>query len=155
MKYISGCAALMLGSVMLAGCAGPSLTGTTYSSSEARQVHYVRYGVVDSVTPVVIEGRTDGAVGTGAGAIVGGIAGSNIGGGSGRAVGAVLGAVAGGVLGNKVEASATRKQGQEITVRLDNGEILSLVQEVDGGKFFRPGERVRLLESAGATRVTY
>jgi outer membrane lipoprotein SlyB len=155
MKSVSGCVAVVLGSVLLAGCAGPSLTGTTYSRSEARQVHYVRYGVVNSVTPVVIEGRTDGAVGTGAGAIVGGIAGSNVGGGSGRAVGAVIGAVAGGVLGNKVEASATRKQGQEITVRLDNGETLSLVQEVDGGKFFRPGERVRLLESSGATRVAY
>lgn len=155
MKYISGWAAVVLGAVMLSGCAGPSLTGTSYSRSEARQVHYVRYGVVDSVTPVVIEGRTDGAVGTGAGAIVGGIAGSNVGGGSGRAVGAVIGAVAGGVLGNKIESAATRKQGQEITVRLDSGETISLVQEVEGGQFFRPGERVRLLESAGVTRVAY
>jgi outer membrane lipoprotein SlyB len=155
MRYVSGCAAVVLGSVLLAGCAGPSLTGTSYSRSEARQVHYVRYGVVDSVTPVVIEGRTDGVVGTGAGAIVGGIAGSNVGGGSGRTVGAVLGAVAGGVLGNKIESSATRRQGQEITVHLDNGETLSLVQEVEAGQFFRPGERVRLLQSQGTTRVAY
>ncbi|WP_188862479.1 glycine zipper 2TM domain-containing protein [Marinobacterium nitratireducens] len=140
---------------MLAGCAGPSLTGTTYSREEARQVHYVRYGIVESVTPVVIEGRTDGPVGTGAGAIVGGIAGSNVGGGSGRAVGAVLGAVAGGVLGSTIEESATRKQGQEIMLRLDNGETISLVQEVEDGQFFRPGERVRLLQSGGTTRVTY
>ncbi|NVK41773.1 MAG: glycine zipper 2TM domain-containing protein [Oceanospirillaceae bacterium] len=140
---------------MLAGCASPSLTGKTYSRDEARQVHYVRYGVVESVTPVVIEGRTDGIVGSGSGAIVGGIAGSNVGGGSGRAVGAVLGAVAGGVLGSKIEESATRKQGQEIMVRLDNGETISLVQEVEGGQFFRPGERVRLLQSGGTTRVTY
>ncbi len=155
MKYISGYVAVVLGSLLLAGCAGPSLTGTSYSRQEARQVHYVRYGVVDSVTPVVIEGRTDGVVGTGAGAVVGGLAGSNVGGGSGRAVGAILGAVAGGVVGNKIESSATRKQGQEVTVHLDNGETLSLVQEVEGGQFFRPGERVRLLQSGGTTRVAY
>ncbi|MFC6672548.1 glycine zipper 2TM domain-containing protein [Marinobacterium aestuariivivens] len=155
MRGSTGIVALLLGASLLAGCASPTLTGTSYSREEARRVHYVRYGMVESVTPVIIEGRTDGAVGTGAGAIVGGIAGSNVGGGSGRAVGAVLGAVAGGVLGSRIEESATRKQGQEITVRLDNGEVLSLVQEVEAGQFFRPGERVRLLQSGGTTRVTY
>lgn len=154
MKRVTGGAALLLGMALLSGCAS-SLTGNVYSQQEARRVQYVRYGVVDSVTPVVIEGRTDSPVGTGAGAIVGGIAGSNVGGGKGQAVGAVLGAVAGGVLGNKIEESATRKQGQEITIHLESGETISVVQEVEGGHFFRPGERVRVLQSGGTTRVAY
>lgn len=155
MRITTGALALLLGSALLGGCASPTLTGTHYSREEARRVHYVRYGVVESVTPVIIEGRTDGVVGTGAGAIVGGIAGSNVGGGRGQAAATVLGAVAGGVLGSRIEESTTRKQGQEIMVRLDNGELMSLVQEVEGGQFFRPGERVRLLQSGGTTRVTY
>lgn len=150
-----GGVALMLSAALLAGCAGPSMTGTTYSRQEARKVHYVRYGVVQSSTPVVIEGRTDSPVGAGAGAIVGGIAASNIGGGRGQAAATVLGAVAGGVVGNTIEERATRKQGQEIMIRLDNGEVVSLVQEVVNGQFFRPGERVRLLQSGGTSRVTY
>jgi len=155
MRSSFGGVALMLGAVLLAGCASPTLTGTTYSREEARQVHYVRYGVVQSSTPVVIEGRTDGVVGTGAGAIVGGIAASTIGRGTGQDLATALGAVAGGVVGSRVEERSTRRQGQEIMVRLDNGEVISLVQEVENGQFFRPGERVRLLQSGGTTRVTY
>jgi outer membrane lipoprotein SlyB len=48
----------------------------------------------------------------------------------------------------------TRKQGIEVTLKMDNGELLAIVQE-DGGENFAPGERVRLLESGGQTRVTH
>ncbi|SIS60068.1 glycine zipper 2TM domain-containing protein [Neptunomonas antarctica] len=142
-------------SLVLSGCASPGLTGTTYSRSDARQVQQVRYGTVLSVTPVIIEGRKDGIVGTGAGAIVGGIAGSTIGGGKGSSIAAVLGAVAGGMVGQAIEGNATRKQGQEITVRLSNGENLSIVQEVENQYFFKVGEQVRLLQRAGVMRVVY
>ncbi|MCV6589807.1 MAG: glycine zipper 2TM domain-containing protein [Marinobacterium sp.] len=138
----------------LAGCSGPSLTGRSYSASEARYVQTVNYGVVQSVELVVIEGRTDGVVGTGAGAIIGGIAGSNIGGGRGQDIATVLGAIAGGVAGNKLEESATRKQGQEITIRLENGRVISVVQQVDEtGMVFQPGQRVRVLEQNNTVRV--
>ncbi|WP_027857107.1 outer membrane lipoprotein [Marinobacterium jannaschii] len=145
-------AAILMGSTLLAGCAG-GLTGETYSRNDARKVQQVRYGVVESATPVVIEGRRDGIVGTGAGAIVGGIAGSSVGGGRGSQIATVLGAVAGGALGNKAEESATRAQGQEITVVMDNGQVLSVVQEVEQGQFLRAGDRVRLLQRAGQSRV--
>lgn len=141
--------------LVLSGCASPSLTGKTYSQSEARQVQTVRYATVLSVTPVVIEGRKDGVVGTGAGAIVGGIAGSTLGGGKGSSIAAVLGAVAGGMAGQAIESNVTRKQGQEITVRSSNNEILSIVQEVENQSFFRVGEQVRLLKRGGVMRVVY
>ena len=142
-------ATLML---VLQGCAS-SLSGDTYSRSEARKVQNVQYGWVDAVTPVVIEGRTDSPLGAGAGAVIGGIAGSEVGGGQGSRIAAVLGAVAGGIAGQKIEESATRKQGQEITVTLESGQTISVVQEVDGSGFFQPGERVRVLRQGGTARV--
>jgi outer membrane lipoprotein SlyB len=141
--------------LVLSGCASPGLTGTAYSQSDARQVQQVRYGTVLSVAPVIIEGRKDGIVGTGAGAIIGGLAGSTIGGGKGSSIAAVLGAVAGGMAGQAIEGNATRKQGQEITVRLSNGETLSIVQEVENQFFFKVGEQVRLLQRSGVVRVVY
>lgn len=153
-SYLVGAITIVM-SLALSGCASPGLTGKTYSQSDARQVQTVRYGTVLSVTPVVIEGRKDGIVGTGAGAIVGGIAGSTVGGGKGSDIAAVLGAVAGGMVGQAIEGNVTRKQGQEITVRLSNNEILSIVQEVENQSFFRVGEQVRLLKQGGVVRVVY
>jgi len=144
-----------ISALFLGGCAQQSLTGDAYSAHEARQIQTVQYAVVESVRPVVIEGRTDGVVGTGAGAIIGGIAGSTIGGGRGSAITSVLGAVAGGAAGQHLEEAATRRQGQEITLRLDSGAVYSVVQEVENGQFFRVGDRVRLLKGGGQVRVTY
>ena len=97
----------------------------------------MQYGQVLSVTPVVIEGRTNSPLGAGAGAVIGGVAGSKVGGGSGRTIATVLGAVAGGVLGQKAEENLTRKQGQEITVELESSRIISVVQEVSGNGIFQ------------------
>ena len=109
-------------------------------------------GVVESVRQVTIEGSRS-PVGTIAGGAVGGIAGANVGGGRGSTVGSILGAVAGGVAGNVIEERVTRKDGLEITVRLENGELRAITQEAD--ESFKPGERVRLLSGGGVTRVTH
>ena len=141
----------LLATVTLAGCAG-GLGGGDYQRAEARRVISVRMGVVESVRPVKLEG-TKSPVGTLGGAAVGGIAGSTIGQGKGAAIGAVLGAVAGGLAGSAAEEGITRKQGIEVTVKMDNGEMLAVVQE-DGGEKFMPGERIRLLQDGRTTRVT-
>ncbi|WP_261841564.1 glycine zipper 2TM domain-containing protein [Aliamphritea ceti] len=146
-------ATVLAASVMLQGCAS-SLTGETYSRSEARKVQQVQYGQVLSVTPVVIEGRTNSPLGAGAGAIIGGIGGSKIGGGTGRSIATVLGAVAGGVVGQQAEEKLTRKQAQEITVELESRRIISVVQEVSGNGIFQAGDRVRILGQGGTARVT-
>lgn len=138
-------------SFFLAACAS-SNSGSVYSRDEARKTQTVRMGVVESVREVRIEG-TKSPVGTIAGGAVGGIAGSSIGGGRGSAVAAVIGAVVGGLAGSAAEEGLTRKDGLEITVKLDNGTMLAVVQEADVA--FNPGERVRLVESGGVTRVTH
>lgn len=135
----------------LGGCAG-SLSGSTYSPGQARRAMEVRMGVVESVRQVQIEGRESGA-GTIAGAVIGGVAGSNIGGGKGSIIAGVLGAVAGGAAGSAIEGGVGKKNGLEITVKLDDGKMIAVTQEAD--EVFRAGERVRLLTGSGTTRVSH
>jgi outer membrane lipoprotein SlyB len=136
--------------LVLGGCA-TSESGSVYSSREARREATVRFATVESVRSVTIEGSRSGA-GAVTGGAIGGIAGSEVGHGKGSAIASVLGAVAGGVAGQAIEERATRKEGLEITVRLDSGELRAIVQEAE--EAFRPGERVRLLTSGGTTRVS-
>jgi outer membrane lipoprotein SlyB len=136
--------------IVVAGCAS-SQSGSSYSRAQTRGEMTVRMGVVESVRHVTIEGSNT-PVGTVAGGVIGGIAGSNIGGGRGSTVGSVLGAVAGGVAGSAIEERTTKKNGLEITVKLDGGQYLAITQEAD--EMFRPGERVRILSGQGVTRVS-
>ena len=143
--------AALFAAIALAGCAS-SKSGSAYTRDQTRQELHVRLGVVESVREVTMEGTKSGA-GTFAGAAVGGVAGSNIGGGKGQIVGAILGAVAGGVAGSAIEEGVTKKNALEITVKLDNGQLVAIVQE--GDERFHPGEKVRILSGSGATRVTH
>ena len=136
--------------LVAAGCAS-GLGGGTYGREEARRMMTVQYGVVEAVRPVQLEG-TKSPLGAGAGAVVGGVAGSGVGGGRGQIVGATVGAVAGGLAGAALEEVATRKPGVEVTVRLENGRVIAVVQE-DQGEGFRVGERVRVVNDGGTTRV--
>ena len=137
--------------LLLAGCQS-TLTGDYYSRADARRTQTVEYGSVEATRPVVIEG-TKTPVGTVAGGAVGGIAGSTVGGGKGSAVAAVIGAVAGGVAGAAVEEGVTRRQGVDITVQLDSGRVISVVQEETPQSGFRVGDRVRVLTLNGETRI--
>lgn len=136
---------------VLAGCA-PGLGGGSYTRDEARREQNVRMGIVESVRPVQIEGTRSG-VGPAAGAVVGGVAGSTVGGGRGSAVAAVLGAVAGGVAGQAIEEGTTRTNGVEVTVKLNSGALVAIVQAAD--ETFKPGDRVRILSDGRTSRVTH
>ena len=136
----------------LAACGGYSRSGDVYTADQARHEMTVRMGVVESVREVQMEGGRSGVGGL-AGGVVGGVAGSSIGGGKGQIVGAVLGAVAGGMAGNAIEQGASRRMALEITVRLDGGQTIAVVQEGDP-MAFRHGDRVRVLSGRGETRVS-
>jgi outer membrane lipoprotein SlyB len=136
---------------VLSGCAAPGLGGGSYSREQARREQTVRMGIVESVREVKLEGTRSG-IGPGAGAVAGGVAGSSIGHGRGSALGAIAGAVVGGVAGQAAEQSFTAKRGVEVTVKLDTGQMLAIVQEAD--ETFRPGDRVRILSDGATSRVT-
>lgn len=143
--------AVSLLSIFLAACAS-SNSGSVYSRDEARKVQTVKTGVVESVRQVKLEG-TKSQIGTVAGGAVGGIAGSSVGDGKGSAIAAVIGAVVGGIAGAAAEEGITRKDGLEITVKLDGGGLVAIVQEAD--EVFKAGEKVRLIENDGTTRVSH
>lgn len=142
---------LLVALLGLAACA-TNKSGDTYTNRQARQEMTVRLGVVESVREVQLEGEKTG-VGSVAGAAVGGVAGSSIGGGKGQIVGAVIGAVLGGLAGNAIEEGATKRQAMEITVKLDSGTLIAVVQEGVPDEF-RAGDRVRVLSGSGDTRVS-
>jgi len=144
-------AVLVLAVATFAGCA-QGLGGGSYTRDEARREQNVRMGKVESVRQVQIEGTRSG-VGPAAGAVVGGVAGSTVGGGRGSAVAAIVGAVAGGVAGQAVEQGTTRKNGVEVTVKLDSGALVAIVQEAD--EIFQIGDRVRILSDGRTSRVTH
>ena len=138
-------------SAALAGCA-TSKSGDVYSRGEAQREQTVRIATVESVRPVTIEGTRSG-IGAAAGGVAGGVAGSGVGHGRGSAVAGVLGAVGGGIAGQAAEEGLTRKNGVEITVRLESGELRDFVQEETENRF-AAGQKVRLLTAGGVTRVS-
>jgi len=141
--------ALAAAAAGIAGCAtNDSPRG--YRASEERTVQNVSYGTVQGVRTVQVD-KDSAPVGTIAGAAVGGILGSQVGHGSGSGVAAVLGAVGGGLAGNAIEHKVSQHDAQEITVRLDNGSTIAVVQ--DGPAELRPGDRVQVLSGSGSARV--
>ena len=144
-------AAAAAAALLIGGCAYHAGSGD-YHGYQVRGEQSVRFGVVETVRGVRIN-PGDTGVGTVGGAALGGIAGSTVGGGSGQAAGAVAGAILGGIIGQQVEASANERPGVEVTVHLDSGQYIAVVQEAD--EPFHPGDRVRVLSGNGTTRVTH
>ncbi len=140
-------------SLLLASCAQQSLTGDTYSRGEAGFAQNVRTGRITSIRNVKIEGGT--ATGSVLGGVVGGLAGNQVGAGSGRTAATVGGAALGMVAGSHAGKAIESRQGLEITVRLDQGGSVSIVQQVNPRETFNVGDRVRILSGGGRDRVTF
>lgn len=137
--------------LLVAGCAYDR-GSADYRSYEVMGEQSVRFGVVETVRPVRIQPRDTG-VGSTAGAFLGGIAGSHAGRGSGEIVGAIGGAIIGSIVGHNIERAGNEVLGVEVTVLLDSGRYVAIVQQAD--EAFRPGDRVRVLSGRNSTRVTH
>ena len=132
------------------GCASRT-SSNVYSRDQAQMAHHVDEGEIINVRPVEIEGSVSG-LGTIAGANIGYAVGGTIGEGSGREVAEALGMVGGALLGSAAEEAASHQRGLEITVQMDHGEIIAVVQAADEG--FQVGDRVTILRlTDGSTRV--
>lgn len=150
-QLLKSCSMVLVVVYLLMGCAS-SLSNDAYSRSQTGTPQQVELGYVESVRPVLIEG-TKSNIGTATGAAIGGVAGGSVNGGTARTLAIIGGAVLGGLAGAATEEGITRQQGQEITVRLDNGRMIAITQ--GGDVQFVPGQRVRVLTAYdGATRVT-
>jgi outer membrane lipoprotein SlyB len=138
---------LALAGAIAAGCASKSGDRTAGEELE------VRTGLIEEVRQVPLPGSSGGYIGTLGGGAAGGIAGSRVGSGRGSQAASVAGAVAGSVAGRALESSLMSKEGLEISVRLDSGRLLLVLQPA--GETFEPGERVRVISGSSGTRVTH
>lgn len=124
------------GSIPVTTSSGSSVPVTTTTSS------VTGYGVVQAIDVVAKEQAGIG-VGTVAGAVVGGVLGNQVGSGTGRKAATVAGAVGGGLVGRQMEQNANAgDQVYRVAVRMDNGSVQTLMQEVAPG--VQVGDRVRL-----------
>ena len=128
---------------VLAGCAQMQ-TGVAAGESQ------VRYGTITNIQTVTMEGRKFG-LGTILGGVAGGVLGHQVGGGTGKDVATVVGAIAGAATGNVVERNVTQQQGQEITVKLTDGNSLTVTQPIN--QSLAVGHKVRIDGSGENARV--
>ncbi|MCX6874698.1 MAG: glycine zipper 2TM domain-containing protein [Verrucomicrobia bacterium] len=150
MKFLLGVPVAML----FASCAQDTMTGDVYQQRDTRQAQAVNAGRITSIRPVKIEGNH--TAGTVIGGVAGGLLGSNIGHGrSANTAGAVGGALVGGAVGSHAQQAMGSRNGLDITVRLDKGDSVSVVQQVNPREDFRVGDRVRVLSSNDSTRVSH
>jgi outer membrane lipoprotein SlyB len=149
MTIKNGLLIILIGLIAV-GCA-PSMSGSTYSRDQAQKAQTVHEGEVIMVREVLVEGTKSGLGGV-AGGVMGFVLGSTIGGGSGKNVARAAGAIGGAAAGAAIEEGATRQKGLEITVQLDNGETISIVQGAD--ETFDEGDSVKVLRRPdGSARV--
>lgn len=137
---------------VLSGCA-PKVGGNDYAVSGAQSTYEVQYGTVTSVRNVRINNdkSANTAVGAVGGGVVGGVIGNMMGAGKGNTLATMGGALAGAALGAAGSQAVNNQTGVEVTVTLDNGKTLAVVQGAD--IVFTPGQRVRILRGHGTTRV--
>jgi len=142
---------LLLAMFLLQGCAS-SLKGDVYSRDEAQKTMNFKWATIESTRPVVIEGDRS-EKGTLAGAVIGGVAGNSVTSSRTQGLATAVGAVAGAIAGQMAEEKMTRAQGLEITLKVDDGSNLIIVQEVEKVDDFVAGDRVKVITGSGKLRV--
>jgi outer membrane lipoprotein SlyB len=113
--------------------------------------HTMTRGEVVYVREVVIAGEA-GAGGAIAGGVLGLAVGNQFGGGRTRSLTRAAGAVGGAAAGAAIAERASEQTGVEITVELETGEVVVILQAAD--EVFEVGDSVRVLRrSDGQVRV--
>lgn len=143
-------AVLSLGAAILAGficgCSSPRANLPVYDSSQIGQVIREQTGEIVSVRDVLIKAPSAPAGSTGAGSRIGAATVAGIITGSPVAVASAVGSVIGGNVG----ARADDRLGEEITVMVEGGQSVVIVQERNGPPM-SIGERVKVITGSGSS----
>jgi outer membrane lipoprotein SlyB len=132
-------------------CSYNSLRPDIVDRNQAQRMQTVKYGTIEAVDKIVISG--DQEIGALAGAAIGAISGSGISdNGPESAIGGVLGSIVGSAIGSSIGEAATRKDAVELLITLDDGKVISIIQE-SSNRVYVVGSRVKVITSAGKTRV--
>ena len=143
---------ILLITSILSSCATSSLKPDTYDRKSAQVISNVLYGEVVSVKKVAIEGSTKS--GTLVGGLVGAAAGSEISDSKPESeIGAVLGGAIGATIGGNLSKNLQKVDGIQLTINLDDGRTVSIVQEIGDYKF-SVGDLVEGISTKGKTRVS-
>ena len=136
--------------LLLAGCASDSSSGSrpVYTANQAGQVISQDAGMVTAVEEVLIQGSSNYPGAPGMGSQVGRAVGQGVL--SGNPL-YVVGAI-GGIMGGKAGANLDNQIGDKITITLDSGKTITVVQARDKQQPIMPGERV-VIESGSTTSV--
>lgn len=135
----------------LTGCTFPS-SSRTLPPGQVGQMQKISVATITKVHDVVIDG-TRSNMGQYGGAVVGGAAavpGGGIGG-RGDALAVAGASVAGAIVGQAVEEYVTRKQAQEITIQMSNGDVFVIVQE--SPPRFQVGDKVTVIHGPNGARL--
>lgn len=136
--------------VAMTGCTTRPTSGPVYSPWQLNTALKTQTGTVLSIRKVTIAG-TSSPTGRWAGGAIGGGVGSLAGRGYTRVAAAGIASGVGMIVGPEIEKMITAKPGLEITVKLDNGDIIVVIQEEDFS--YRDGDIVTVLSGRGYTRV--
>ena len=134
------------------GCANTSLGPDTSDRDSAQKMSKVLYGEVVTIKKVTIEG------GTKSGTIVGGLVGAAAGSGVSDSkpeseIGAVIGGALGATLGGNLSKSLQSSAGIQLTINMDDGRTISVVQETSDYSF-NVGDLVEVITTNSKTRVS-
>ncbi len=138
--------------LLACGCANSSLGPDTFDRDSAQRISNVLYGEVVSIKQVTIEGSIK------SGSIVGGLVGAAAGSGVSDSkpeseIGAVIGGAVGATLGGNLSKNLQSKDGIQLTVNMDDGRTISVVQEISSYSF-EVGDLVEVVTNNSKTRVT-
>lgn len=137
--------------ILTTGCA-PHYKSSGYSPDDVGKPITIQEGKVENIRKAEITHENQDFGGL-SGAVAGGIAGSAIGAGKGKDLATVLGVVIGAIAGASLEKAGNKREAEEITVRLDDGRVFAVVQEV-GEEKLKIGDRVEVLKTPdGRMRV--
>lgn len=138
-------------SLLLLGCATERLEKV--SAASAGRMQELSIGTVVAVKMVKIDGKVT-YLGPSTGAIIGSGIGQTVGHGSGQILATAGAAALGGVVGGIVETQLSAKRAQELTISVDGGETVVVVQQLNNREFVE-GDRVRVIHSfSGDARVS-
>lgn len=130
-----------------------ALLWTVSAAAQPLGEEQVRFGRIERIDPVSLEGDHQLGIGMVLGAVAGGVLGHQFGGGTGRDVMTVMGTLGGGLFGRHVQNNyADRQAGQHIIVKCDNGVAVGITQPADPA--LRVGDRVIINGSGQDARVT-
>ena len=134
-------------SFMLGGCSSNTpLSENKAGTLKKEKVIRVQQGTVVGIKDVAVKGEKSRVGGT-----VGSLAGSVLASGTIPYVGSLLGSMVGGAVGSSADDELSKKPGHEISLKLENGEQVTVTQLATTK--FNIGDKVKLLLEENVAQV--